>query len=404
MDKLPLYWTDPEICVTDAVVTSASMINGAWRLELDRTPFYPGGGGQPADRGEINGRTVPGLKKESGIIVHEVSGNEPFIAGERVQCSVDSPFRRDSRQQHTGQHLISAALVQEGLETVSVHLGAEYTGIEVEGKPGTELSDRLVDRVLHTCDTWIRENRKVISRYLNPDEIEDLKLRRSLKEPSIAGSGPVRIVEIDGVDLVGCGGVHLTDTAGVGLILYSGLEKIRGRIRLKWIIGDRAALIARRSYSTEIELGKMFSVESVDIPGRTRILIDENRDLKTSDKKSQKRIGELLAESWITEKSNDDFFAVNLNGGRDMMEGTFDVLSASDLSGAFLLGRTEKGTDLSWCLYLDENHPAEFGNFKKSVLQRFQGKGGGGNGSWRGRVCGKPEEILDAVRQWRSES
>ncbi len=393
MSDLPLYWSHPENLLTDTEVIEVRRADDRCELMLKQSPFYPGGGGQPADKGSIDSVPLIGIHKKDGKIVHELGSIDVFTIGKVVQCSVDSDFRRDSMQQHTGQHLLSAALFSEGLDTVSVHLGQEYVGIEVEGAEGGIVPEETVRRVLDRCKLWISENRKVISHYLKPEELDGLNLRR----PAAGKSDLVRVVEIEGLDHVGCGGVHLKDTASIGLILYLGSEKIRGRVRLKWLIGGRAVKHAEELGGQMRQIQKKLSAGPEEISGKVESLITENQKLKTSIKNLGEKTGSLLAESWLAVSGEDEFIveAIQMSdGGRECLEAAAGKLASAGAAGCFLLNGS------SWIFYAKDRDASFFNDFRTDVLTPFKVKGGGKPPMWRGRIEGETQEILMAVRAW----
>jgi len=394
MDEIPVYWKKPYLFELDTIVSKARQTEKGRELILEQTPFYPGGGGQPADRGSINGINITGLRKENGSIIHELNNDDSgnfFTDGEKVHCQVDEDFRLDSMAQHSGQHLLSSALSREGLDTVSVHLGSEYVGIEVEGTESGRISEETINRVLDYCSHRISENRRIISHYLNPEELKDLKLRRPVK----GNSDLVRIVEIESLDHVGCGGVHLEGTAGIRQILYLGSEKIRGRTRLKWLIGKRAELQARKLMKQNQLLQNILSAGSDEIPGKIETILKENRGIRAEIKKLAERTGNLLAESWISGGEKYRFIAETIDagtGGRDCLEAAVRRLVDSEISGAFLL------SEGSWIFFSREGDP--FSAFNDGVLSAFNGRGGGKPPLWRGRIEGDEEQIIQEVRRW----
>ncbi len=393
MNDLPLYWSNPDILLADAKVIEARQTDIGWELRLENAPFYPGGGGQPADRGSICGTTLLGIRKEDGKIFHKLESSGIFTIGDAVQCSVDSDFRRDSMQQHTGQHLLSAALYSEGLDTVSVHLGQEHVGIEVEGAEGVIVPEETVRQVLDRCKLWISENRKVISRYLKPEELDNLNLRR----PAAGKSDLVRVVEIEGLDHVGCGGVHLKDTASIGMILYLGSEKIRGRVRLKWLIGGRAVKHAEKLSRQMRQIQKLLSSGPGEIPEKVESLITENQMLNKRVKNLEEKTGRMLAESWLADSEEDQLIVETIqtaDGGRECIEAAAGKLISAGAAGCFLLNNN------SWIFFAKGRDASFFNDFRTEVLTPFKVKGGGKPPLWRGRIEGETKEILVAVRAW----
>lgn len=406
MDELPLYWTNPDLMETTATVVSAEPSSTGtdertWTLVLDKNLFYPGGGGQPADRGLIDGCSIAAVNKTDQTVQYVISGSGPYSEGDELKCVLDAEFRRDSRQQHSGQHLLSAALSLEGWETVSVHLGSEYTGIEVSNETEKTISDETVKKVLKTCDRWIAEQRNIISRYLTRDELKGLELRRSLTEKNDMENGaPVRIVDIEDTDLVGCGGVHLKSTGAIGMILFTGTDKIRGRYRLNWLIGDRALEHSRYLNGQGQIIQKLLSAGPLEMTERIISILDENKTLRISLKDTEKEIGLLQAESWIAADITSGIVVREITGSRERMEAAAEILRKSDIQAVFLISQTEVSSEYSWLLYGGKQKKIDFDEFKSNILKKYDGSGGGKPSLWRGRISGDSNIIISEVRVW----
>ena len=227
-----LYHHDSYLDRFEANVTGRRTTNdGVLELSLNRTAFYPEGGGQPCDTGWLGDASVIAVRKdESGEVWHAVDsdpGDGP------VKGRIDWERRFDYMQQHTGQHILSACFLEvAGFETVSVHQGSEYTTIEFAA---ADCPDEIERDIEDMANRTINERRAVRSFWCDEAEVAELDLRR---EPKVGGR--IRIVEIEGLDRVACGGVHTDNTGDVSLVRMIGRERIRGRLRYAFKIGGRA--------------------------------------------------------------------------------------------------------------------------------------------------------------------
>ena len=229
-----LYHVEPGLLAFDARVLLVSRTDSRCEVVLDRTCFYPGGGGQPADTGILGASRVVETAYRGEQIVHVV---EPAWAAEalgtEVRGVVDAGRRRDFMEQHTGQHIFSQALVRAGrLDTVSVHFGEEDTTIELAAD-GVE--ERIIRMAEDIANGVIKENRRVIQHEIDPSEVSRFPLRRTPPD-----AGRLRIVEVESFDWAACGGVHVASSGEVFLAKAVGQEKIRGRVRVHVMIGRRA--------------------------------------------------------------------------------------------------------------------------------------------------------------------
>ncbi|MFQ5583628.1 MAG: alanyl-tRNA editing protein, partial [Calditrichia bacterium] len=225
-----LYYDNPYQMEFEAEVVEQIRGNGHWLVRLSRSCFYPEGGGQPADRGFLNDIPVVDVQSENGEVYHYLPEK---LAGPRLRGKIDFKRRFNYMQQHSGQHLISACFLQEGnFPTVSANLGSEFTTMELDCKT---ISEETLRKVEHRANEVIRQNVPIHCYLVSRTELKNIPLR---KAPP--GLEKIRIVEIENVDYSACGGTHVSRTGEIELVLYSGVEKIRGRVRVYWKIGRRA--------------------------------------------------------------------------------------------------------------------------------------------------------------------
>jgi alanyl-tRNA synthetase len=268
---------------------------GVWLL-LDQTLFYPGGGGQLPDQGQINNLTVKDVKEDNDQIWHLVSGVPVPADNVEVKAAIDWERRYYNMQQHSGQHLLSHVLHESGMKTVSVHLGESYTLIEVEGNfPDHNLLGRLEE----LCSELIRKALMIKTCWVTKDEIDRFPLRRP------AGDWRrLRVVEIDALDFSACGGTHVKSTSEIGCIKIIGLEKIRGHARIKAVIGKRADQYFEQLHRVHIELKELLQTETENFAERIRSLKNEI--------KKQKKETDFYIRNYIQSKSKQIFDANNL--------------------------------------------------------------------------------------------
>lgn len=249
-----LWFADSHQLAFDARLTAAAVDpQGGHTLELDRTAFYATGGGQPHDTGTLVATHADGttsrwrvcdvVAHEDGRIAHRV---EPLAAagalpppGTPVTGAVDGARRRDHLQQHTGQHLLSAALVRAaGVETKSFHLGAETATIDVDAA----LDDAALERALELANGVVFDDRATVTHLVTPEELARFAIRRQ----TFTGAR-IRLVEVPDFDVSTCGGTHAKRTGEVGLIVALRVEKAKGLKRITFVCGGRA----RRAFAEQ---------------------------------------------------------------------------------------------------------------------------------------------------------
>jgi alanyl-tRNA synthetase len=243
------------------------------KVYLDRTAFYPTSGGQPFDLGSIGGAAVREVVDEGGRIAHLLAA--PVAAGP-VECTVDWNRRFDHMQQHTGQHLLSAVFEELfHLRTVSFHLGAESSTIDLEGgAPDARTAAAVESR----ANQVVWENRTVAIGY------EDAAGAQGLRKAS-ERQGSLRIVSIDGLDRSACGGTHVRTTGEIGAVLLRKLEKVRQTVRVEFLCGGRAVRRARADYLALNRVAQLFSSSLDEAPAMVAAQFEAAR---SADKERRK--------------------------------------------------------------------------------------------------------------------
>jgi alanyl-tRNA synthetase len=231
-----LYYSDAYLRTFEARVVDRLEVNGQPAVILDRTAFYPEGGGQPSDRGVLNRVDVVDVQTREGDdeVLHFLSAP---LAEETVAGTVDHTRRFDLMQQHTGQHILSQAFIHTaGAETLSFHLNPDPSeGALTIDLDRAALTPAEIDRAEEFANTIVYENRPVTGRFVNDQELQTLPLR---KPPKVDQA--IRIVEIQGFDWSPCGGTHVSRTGEVGVIKIVKAEKRGAEMRIEFRCGRRA--------------------------------------------------------------------------------------------------------------------------------------------------------------------
>jgi alanyl-tRNA synthetase len=266
-----LYYTDAYLREFRAHVVDRS--DDGRTVYLDRTAFYPTSGGQPYDLGAIGTSQIIEVVEEEDRVAHRLA--MPIAAGE-VECAVDWTRRFDHMQQHTGQHLLSAVFEELfSLHTVSFHLGADSSTIDLEGG--------IVDaRVVQAVEG--RVNELVFANLPVTVTFEDSKTVQGLRKPS-EREGTLRIVSIEGLDRSACGGTHVRSTGEIGPVLLRKLEKIRQSTRVEFVCGGRAVKRARADFEALTKVAQLFSVSLDEAPSMVASQLESS---KTAEKTRRK--------------------------------------------------------------------------------------------------------------------
>lgn len=297
-----LYYADSFLRTFTAHVTDireASHADGVsiWQISLDRTAFYPTSGGQPCDTGMLATSSRSGAvleapvesveEDEEGTVWHFT--RKPIAAGTGVQGTIDWPRRLDHIQQHSGQHLLSAAFAHElNAPTVSFHLGEAASTIDLSVR---SLAHHSLERVERIANELIAEDRAITTRTVDRAEAEALLAAGQLRKlPERAGS--IRLIEIAGYDLNACGGTHARSTGQIGGLLLRGVEKVSRGFRVTFVCGLRAATAARHDFTLLTGAAGLLSIGADDVPAAVERLKSE---AKLAEKERQKLREELAA-------------------------------------------------------------------------------------------------------------
>jgi alanyl-tRNA synthetase len=268
-----LYYTDPYSREFDATIARIDVHDGRTLVRLDRTFFYPTTGGQPFDTGVLGGhRVVDVVDDEQGDVVHVVEG--PFEKsarpGELVHGAIDWPRRFDHMQQHTGQHVLSAAFDRLfKIRTVSFHLGADLSTIDL----AREMTPREIAAAEDEANRIVWEDRPVSIRFVTGEEAALLPLR---KEP--VRGGRLRLIDVEGFDLSACGGTHVSRTGEIGVVAVSAWERFKGGQRLEFVCGRRALAHLRLLRDATSAGTKLLSVTPGELPEAIERLQAEGKD------------------------------------------------------------------------------------------------------------------------------
>lgn len=284
-----LYYTDATAREFDATVVEVLTHEGHPAVILDRTAFYPTSGGQPFDTGTLGGgKVVDVVDRDDGVVVHVLDRR---IELGPVRGSIDWERRLEHMQQHTGQHVLSAAFDKVlGARTVSFHLGAERSTIDLS----RDLSPADVARAELEANRIVWEDRPVSVRFVSDEEAAALPLRKEPKR-----TGKLRIVEVSDYDLSACGGTHVSRTGAIGIIAVSGMEKYKGGLRVEFVCGGRALRDFRLLRDAVTGSVRQLSVLPAELPDGIARLQADSKDLQRTVKGLQEKLAGFEAQGLV---------------------------------------------------------------------------------------------------------
>jgi alanyl-tRNA synthetase len=386
-----LYYTDSYLVEFDAIVRDLVQRDGRWIATLDRTAFYPTSGGQPFDVGTLGDATVVDVfDQEDGTVGHLL--DRELDKNSRIRGRIDWDRRFDHMQQHTGQHVFSAALEKElGARTVSFHLGTATATIDLD----KDLSTEQIAQGEAAANAIVWENREICVKFVTAQEAAKLPLR---KEPT--REGDLRIVEIEDYDMSACGGTHVSRTGAIGMIAVAGSERFKGGVRVEFVCGQRALRVYRGLRDTVSAGVRLLSVLPEELPSA----IEKLQAAGKAQQKAQDGLRERLAihEAAALAAKGEEFKGVTI---------VAEAVTGWDVNGLKKLASTVASNQSTVAVLVTTEVPTlvviarsrditiDAGAVLAPLLSRFGGKGGGkGSMAQGGGLSGNTAEILNAAK------
>ncbi|MCL2702603.1 MAG: alanine--tRNA ligase-related protein [Defluviitaleaceae bacterium] len=368
-----------------ATVLSCGEINNGYDIVLDKTYFYPEGGGQPHDTGSIGGARVVDVRERGGIVYHTV--DKPFVSGEPVACEIDWERRFGFMQQHTGEHIVSGILLKMyGLSNVGFHIGAEFTTIDTD----KQLPDGAMDIVEARSNQAVYENLPVETIFPTPYALSQMRFRSKLSDESLQ-SGGVRVVEIPGVDTCACCGLHCAQTGEVGLIKLIASQPYKGGTRIYMLFGAKAVLDYNAKNKAAYAISAMLSSKPGETAQAVEALKSENAALRASLAEFKNLVYAGIA---ATIASGTAFFVKFMDGLSPDDLRRFALLAGERAETAIIFSADESGGHK----YALNNKNENARNLSAEMNASLNGRGGGSAVLAQGTVKASREDIESYLR------
>jgi alanyl-tRNA synthetase len=378
-----LYLTDPYLVTFTARVVAGADQGGRPSALLDRTAFYPEGGGQPADRGTLGGAQVLDVQESGGDVVHLL--DRQLAPGAEVEGRVDWARRLDHMQQHHGQHLLSAAFERvHGAPTRSFHLGERTCTIDLDISI-SKLDDAALRVAESAANESVWRNLPVVAR----DFLGEERSRLPLRKDAVKGD---RVVLVEGVDASPCGGTHPLRTGDVGAIAVLGVQKWgQGASRVEFVCGGRVVRLVAEQGRWLKEAADALKTAPRELPEAARRVAEESNARRKLSAELERELSRAQAEKIVSE-SDPDFPIV-----AKVERASF----ARALSGAIaergaiaLLGAVEDGR-AHLCFARPKGRGPAMNEVLKEALSLLSGKGGGSPDFAQG--SGDPARLDEAL-------
>lgn len=282
-----LYYDDSKLRSFTAIIVARAETERGPAVQLDRTAFYPTGGGQAHDTGTLNGIPVRDVWIDENSEVWHLLDRMP--AEDEVEGKLDWARRFDHMQQHTGQHLLSAAFLRRfDANTRSVHFGTEENTVDLDlPRLSWEAAFKIEDEV----NRIIWDDRVVDAHFVSGAELAQMDIRR---EPQVEDN--VRIVQVHGFDATPCGGTHVARTGEIGLVKLTGISGYKDGVRVSFLCGERALRDYRRAFRLLETLKRELTVGQDELPDAIARLQDEAKENRRALYEAQEALSEIEAE------------------------------------------------------------------------------------------------------------
>ena len=382
METEKLYYQDPYLTAFTARVLSCEKSKSGWAVVLDRTAFYPEGGGQPADHGTLGAVQVTDVHETKGVISHPCDG--PGEIGTQVGGAVDWPRRFDHMQQHSGEHILSGLLCSlYHCDNVGFHLGADTVTIDYNA----ELTWEQVMAAEKAANEVIWQDTPVDITFPAPDALARLNYRSKK-----ALTGQVRIVAFPGADCCACCGTHVRRAGEVGIIKVLSCQKFREGVRLEILCGSRAYRYLSQVYDQDRAVAQLLSVKPQDTLAAAERQAEELAAAKQRMTELEDQLFSLRAQA-LTDRG--DLLLLEPptrpDGARKLAD------AAAKASGG--LAAVFAGAESSYVYALVQADGADISPLVKRLNAALSGRGGGRNGFAQGSVQADRTAIYDFFRK-----
>ena len=265
METEKLYYADPFLTDFTATVLDCQPDKNGYLVTLDRTAFYPEGGGQPADHGVLDGAAVTDVHEKNGVILHNV--DRAVEIGKTVAGAIDWGRRFDHMQQHSGEHICSGLICKRfHCDNVGFHMGADIVTIDFNA----DISWEELLEIEAKANQYLYENHPIDIQFHRGAELEaiDYRSKKALE-------GDVRIVAFPGADCCACCGTHVVRSGQVGLVKFLSVQKFRDGVRIELLSGKRAHRYLSECWAQDVRIAQALSVKpNASFAGVERVLAE----------------------------------------------------------------------------------------------------------------------------------
>ena len=371
-----LYYTDSHTDSFSALVLSCSPAENGFAAVLDRTAFFPEGGGQPGDVGTLGGVEVFDTREINGEVVHFL--RSPLAAGSTVHGQLDWLLRFRRMQNHSGEHIVSGLIKREfGYDNVGFHMSAGDVTVDFNG----ELGRPELDRIETLANTAVYENRRVTARFPSPASLKRIKYRSKLDL-----SENLRLVRIEGYDVCACCAPHVRRTGEIGVIKLLDFARHRGGVRIHMLCGLDALEHYRMIYGCNASVSALLSAKQAETPDHVRRVMDELERTKRALKDIKR---DLLRERIASLEAVEGSLCL-FEDGLDSVELRELVNAGMKKCGGVCAAFSDDGGGLR---YVIGSRTVDLRRHCADINKALSGAGGGSSGMIQGSASASRDEI-----------
>lgn len=376
-----LFYEDSHMITFSAVVLACEKVGEYYEAVLDRTAFFPEGGGQFADTGIIDGVKVLDAQEKDGIIYHKVEA--PFEIGKTVEGAIDWEDRFSKMQQHSGEHIVSGLVhATYGYDNVGFHMGTDAITIDFNGV----LTKEQLRDIEKRANEAVVANLDVQVQYPTSEELANIKYRSKIEI-----EGQVRLVTVPGHDACACCAPHVKKTGEIGLIKLIGMQNYKGGVRVSMLCGTRAIADYDEKSENMKQLSVMLSAPESEVVNEVERLKEEISGYKFELAQLQKKLLEYKVNAIEEGQSLVVMFETELEGNAPR------ELVNLILEKNVRVGAVFAETGMNQYRYVVGSREMDVRPIAKLLNETFSGRGGGKPEMVQGSLSGTETDIKKAL-------
>lgn len=382
-----LFYEDSHMITFSAVVETCEKAGEYYEAVLDRTAFFPEGGGQYADTGVIEGVEVFDVQERNGLIYHKMRA--PLEVGKKVEGMINWEERFSKMQQHSGEHIVSGLIHETfGYDNVGFHMGKDAITMDFNGVITKEQLEEIEKR----ANEAVVKNLDIQVFYPSNEELASIEYRSKIEI-----EGQVRIVIVPGYDVCACCAPHVKKTGEIGLIKLVGMQNYKGGVRVSMLCGFRAIADYDEKAESVKSISRLLSAKENEVADEVVRLKEELAVQKCHIVEMQKRLLSYKADRIDENQDVVVMFELELDGNapRELVN---LILNKNARVVAVFVGNSKKGYR-----YVIGSKSVDVRPIAKSLNEKFEGRGGGKPEMVQGSLHGNEFEIREEVRKTCSE-